>query len=80
MAVCATCNTDQREGCAHLRAESQKASAPPVCATCGQKECHHTNRDLSSGEVEAIRGQIRFQPVSVKQDRVEAEKIFSRKH
>jgi hypothetical protein len=41
-----------------------------------RKNAHHTNRDLSSGEVEAIRGQIRFQPVSVKRDRVEAEKSF----
>ncbi len=78
MAVCATCGADQ--GCAHLAKAEPKRSAPAVCATCGQKECHHTNRDLSSGEMAAICGQIRFQPVSVKQDRVEAEKVFSRKH
>src|ERR1051326_6163224 len=54
--------------------------APAVCPSCGQKECHHINRDLSSGEIAAIRGQIRFQPIPVKQDRAEAERVFSRKH
>jgi hypothetical protein len=77
MATCASCGADQ--GCSHLAKAEPKRSAPTVCATCGQTECHHVNRELSPGEFSAIRGQLRFQPMAARNDRTQAEKVFQRK-